>query len=161
MRNAFDGLTRRRFAAALAAIVSVTPSASAQTTFDGEGHEGRAPLRIRCRLEEKTFTVGLLDNPSAWDLATMLPLDLVIDDFSTNEKIAYLPRKLTEEGSGPFSNEAAGDLCYYAPWGNLAFFHGGYKYSSGLIRIGRLDDGPQPLLTRGKFALRIEHLPPA
>jgi hypothetical protein len=118
-------------------------------------------MRIRCRFEEKVFTVGLLDNPSARDLVTMLPLDLVIEDFSTNEKIAYLPRKLTEAGSGPFSNEAAGDLCYYAPWGNLAFFHDGYEYSSGLIRIGRLDDGPQPLLKRGKFALHIELLPPA
>jgi len=154
-------LTRRRFAAALAAVVSVPSSASAQTAVDDKGRGGRPPIRIRCRFEEKAFTARLLDNPSALDLATMLPLDLVIDDFSTNEKIAYLPRKLTEEGSGPFSNEAAGDLCYYAPWGNLAFFHGDYRYSNGLIRIGRLDDGPQPLLTRGKFALRIEHLPPA
>jgi hypothetical protein len=118
-------------------------------------------MRIRCRFEEEIFTATLLDNPSARDLATMRPLDLVIEDYSTNEMIAYLPRKLTEEASCPFSNEAAGDLCYYAPWANLAFFHGGYKYSSGLVRIGRLDDGPQPLLTRGKFALRVEHLPPA
>lgn len=28
----------------------------------------------------------------------------------------YLPRKLTEEDSGPFGNEAVGDLCYYAHW---------------------------------------------
>lgn len=117
-------------------------------------------MRIRCRFEEEAFTVTLLDNPSARDFATMLPLDLGIDDYSSNEKIAYLPRKLTEEGSGPFSNEAAGDLCYYAPWGNLAFFHGGYRYSSGLIRLGRLDDGPRPLLKRGKFPLRIEHFSP-
>jgi hypothetical protein len=161
MRDAFDGLTRRRFAATLAAVVSVTSPASAQTTFADEGQEGTAPMRIRCRFEEKDFTISLLNNPSARDLAMMLPLDLAIEDFSTNEKIAYLPRKLTEEGGGPFSNEAAGDLCYCAPWGNLAFFYGGYKYSSGLIRIGRLDDGPQPLLTRGKFAVHIEHLPPA
>jgi hypothetical protein len=103
----------------------MTSPASAQTTFD-EGRRAGLPMRILCRFGEKAFRVGLLDNPSARDLATMLPLDLVIDDFSTNEKIAYLPRKLTEEGSGPFSNEAAGDLCYYAPWGNLAFFHGDY-----------------------------------
>lgn len=87
--------------------------------------------------------------------------NLAVEDYSTNEKIAYLPRKLTEDGSGPFSNEAAGDLCYYAPWGNLAFFYGGYQYSPGLIRIGRLDDGPAPLLRRGKCALRIERLSPA
>jgi hypothetical protein len=117
-------------------------------------------MRIRCRFADQTFTVELLENPSAREFAAMLPLDLGIEDYSTNEKVAYLPRKLTEEGSGPFSNEAAGDLCYYAPWGNLAFFHAGYKYSSGLIRLGRLDGGPRPLLTRGKFSLRIEQLPP-
>jgi hypothetical protein len=25
----------------------------------------------------------------------------------------------------PFSSEAPSDLCYYAPWGDLAFFHAG------------------------------------
>lgn len=67
-----------------------------------------------------------------------------IDNYANNEKIAYLPRKLTEEGSGSFSNEAPGDLCYYAPWGNLAFFYAGYRYSAGLIRLGRLDGGVEP-----------------
>ena len=113
-------------------------------------------MKIRCTFGEKTFTATLLDNPSARDFASMLPLDLDIDDYSTNEKIAQLPRKLTQHGSGPFSNEAPGDLCYYAPWGNLAFFHGTYRYSNGLIRLGRLESGTGPLLTRGKFRLRIE-----
>jgi hypothetical protein len=158
--DTYDGLSRRRFAAALAAGVFMPRSVFAQMTADDTGQGGPAPMRIRCRFEEEAFTVTLLDNPSARDFVTMLPLDLGIEDYSSNEKIAYLPRKLTEEGSGPFSNEAAGDLCYYAPWGNLAFFHGGYRYSSGLIRLGRLDGGPRPLLKRGKFPLRIEHLSP-
>lgn len=81
----------------------------------------------------------LEDNLSAHDLISMLPLNLAIGDYSTNEKIAYLPRKLTEDGRGPFGNEAVGDLCYYAPWGNLALFHGSYHSSRGLIRLGRLD----------------------
>ena len=89
----------------------------------------------------------------------MLPLDLSIDDHSSNEKIAYLPRKLTEDGSGPFGNEAQGDLGYYAPWGNLAFFHGSYLYSGGLIRLGRIDGDIAPLLMRGKFDLHIELVP--
>ncbi|MFE0752504.1 cyclophilin-like fold protein [Inquilinus sp. NPDC058860] len=50
------------------------------------------------------------------------------------------------------------DLCHYAPWGNLAFFYAGYRYSRGLIRLGRLDGGIEPLLTRGKFPLRVEPL---
>ena len=88
------------------------------------------------------------DNPSARDFASMLPLELTIEDYANNEKIAYLPRKLTEDGSGPFANEAPGDLCYYVPWGNLAFFYAGYRYSRGLIRLGRLDNGFEPLLNR-------------
>ncbi len=113
-------------------------------------------MRIRCAFGGQSFTATLFDNPSARDFASMLPLDLSIDDYSTNEKIAYLPRKLTEDGSTPFSGEQPGDLCYYAPWGNLAFFHAGYRYSSGLIRLGRLDDDPKPLRMKGKFSLRME-----
>lgn len=115
-------------------------------------------MKIRIAFNGRDFTATLDDTPSARDLASMLPLDLTIDDYSTNEKIAYLPRKLTEDGSGPFTNEAAGDLCYYAPWGNLAFFYAGYRYSRGLIRLGRLDGGVELLLVRGKFPLRVEPL---
>ncbi|KLK91278.1 MFS transporter [Microvirga vignae] len=115
-------------------------------------------MRIEIAFSSHVFTAALYDNPSARDLVSMLPLELTIEDYSTNEKIAYLPRKLTEEESGPFRNEAAGDLCYYAPWGNLAFFYAGYSYSRGLIRLGRLDHSFEPLLTRGKFPLRIKRL---
>lgn len=115
-------------------------------------------MRIRCAFGGQSFTATLLDNPSARDFASMLPLEITIEDYATNEKIAYLPRKLSEAGDGPFANEQPGDLCYYAPWGNLAFFYAGYRYSSGLIRLGRLDDRIEPLLTKGKFPLRIELL---
>lgn len=113
-------------------------------------------MRLRLTFADQDFMAMLEDNPSARDLVSILPLDLTIDDYSTNEKIAYLPRKLTEEGSGRFGGEAAGDLCYYAPWGNLAMFYGSYRWSRGLIRLGRLDHGPAPLLVRGEHRLRVE-----
>ena len=113
-------------------------------------------MRIRFIFADQAFTATLENNPSARDLVSMLPLDLKITDYSTNEKIAYLPRKLTEDGSGRFGNEAVGDLCYYAPWGNLAMFHGPYHWSRGLIRLGRLDQEAKPLLVRGEHPLRVE-----
>lgn len=113
------------------------------------------PMRITCRFDQHSFDIQLDDTPSAQDLRTMLPLDLTIQDYSNNEKIAYLPRKLTETGAQPFKNEAPGDFCYYAPWGNLVFFYAGYRYSRGLIRLGRLVGDVQPLLTRGEYPLRI------
>lgn len=113
-------------------------------------------MRLRFIFADQDFTATPEDNPTARDLVSMLPLDLKITDYATNEKIAYLPRKLTEDGSGRFDNEAVGDLCYYAPWGNLAMFHGPYRWSRGLIRLGRLDRGAAPLLVRGEHPLRIE-----
>lgn len=151
-------MTRRSLIGVILAIAFLPRSVLGQITTNIARRGGAATMRIRGTFSDQTFTATLQDNPSARDFASMLPLDLSIDDYATNEKIAYLPRKLTEEGSGPFSNEAPGDLCYYAPWGNLAFFYGAYRYSKGLIRLGRLDDGVKPLLTRGKFPLRIEPL---
>lgn len=114
-------------------------------------------MKIRISFGEQTLTATLEDNPSARDFASLLPLrDLSIDDYAHNEKISYLPRKLTEAGSGPFGNEHPGDLCYYAPWGNLALFYAGYRWSKGLIRLGRIDGGFEALMLRGKFPLRIE-----
>ncbi len=115
-------------------------------------------MRLKFTFADQSFTATLEDNASARKLFAMLPLDLTIDDYSTNEKIAYLPRKLTDDGATRFGNEAVGDLCYYAPWGNLAMFHGPYRWSRGLIRLGRLDRGAGPLLVRGEFPLRVEAL---
>lgn len=113
-------------------------------------------MKVRFLFAKHRVDTTLYDNPSARDFASMLPLDLKIEDYSDNEKIAYLPRKLTEKGSGPFGNEQPGDLCYYAPWGDVILFYATYRYSSGLIRLGRVDGGIEPMLTRGEFPLRIE-----
>lgn len=149
-------LTRRAvLGGALAA--SVLPYAA-------NGQEGRDPasqepanVGVRMTFKGLSMTATLYDNPTARDFASMLPLDLTIEDFSNNEKIVHLPRKLTEEGSGPFGNERPGDLCYFKPWGNLALFYADYRWE-GLIRLGRFDDGFEPLLVRGEFPVRIERI---
>ncbi len=121
--------------------------------YGGTG-AGGSSMKIQFAFDSHVFTATLLDEAPAQELAAMLPLDLTIEDYSTNEKIAYLPRKLTRRANASFGNEAPGDLCYYAPWGNLVLYYAAYHYSPGLIRLGRLDDGVQPLMTRGKFPLR-------
>ncbi|KZS54984.1 hypothetical protein FHT80_004870 [Rhizobium sp. BK226] len=138
--------------------------ATATLPYAAKGQEGRDPasqvptdVRIRIIFNGMTMTATLYDNPSALDLASMLPLDLKIEDYGKNEKIVYLPRKLTEEASGPFDNEQPGDLCYFKPWGNLALFYADYSWD-GLIRLGRFDNGFDPLLVRGEFPVRIERI---
>ncbi|MCA2377282.1 MFS transporter [Agrobacterium genomosp. 3 str. RTP8] len=123
----------------------------------GPNDQERTEVRIQLTFARNTMIATLYDNPSARDFASMLPLDLKITDFSSNEKIAYLPRKLTVEGHGPFDNERPYDLCYYMPWGNLAMFYADYKHP-GLVRLGRFEQGYEALHLPGEFPLRIERI---
>lgn len=143
---------RTILAGALASVL--LPLAARAQTMDPNNQEP-TDMRVRFVFSDLTMTATLYDNPSARDFYSLLPLDLTISDFGPNEKIAHLPRKLTEEGSGVFGNEQPYDLCYYMPWGNLAMFYADYKYP-GLIRLGRFDEGYEALHERGEFPLRIE-----
>lgn len=140
-------LTRRGFVVGALCAAPMTHAALAAPL------EG--PMRLTCRFADQEFTVGLFNTPAARDLVSLLPLDLTIEDYAHNEKIAYLPRKLTEAGAAPFTDEAVGDVCTYAPWGNLVFFHAPYRYARGLIRLGRIEGSIAPLRLRGTFPLRV------
>ena len=153
--NAFAITRRRIVGGALAA---------AAFPFAVRGQDGRDPAsqeptdaRIKITFNGLSMTATLYDNPSARDLASMLPLKLRIEDFGSNEKIVHLPRKLTENGSGPFGNERPGDLCYFKPWGNRALFYDDYRWD-GLIRLGRFHGGFEPLIVRGAYPVSIERI---
>jgi hypothetical protein len=150
-------LSRRTLIGAAFAAAMLPCLAYSQQDRDPASQE-LGDMRIRMTFNGMSMNATLYDNPSARDLFSMLPLDLTIDNYANNEKIAYLPRKLTEEGSGPFSNEQPYDLCYFSPWGNLALFYADYRYSSGVIRLGRFDEGYEALHVRGEFPLRIERV---
>lgn len=150
-----NDLTRRTVLGAILSTAALPSLALSQQGSDPASQEA-STMKIRMTFGDQMMTATLYDNASARDFFSQLPLDLKFDDYAHNEKISYLPRKLTEAASGPFANERAGDACYYAPWGNLALFHGDYRYSRGLIRLGHLDGGFEPLLVRGEFPLRIE-----
>ena len=61
-------------------------------------------------------------------------------------------------GHPPGSTPSARDLSYYAPWGNLAFFRKGFRYSEGLIALGKIDSGFEALNQAGRVEGLIERL---
>lgn len=147
-------ISRRTILGAVLAAAALPMLARAEDNLVANNQEP-TDMRVRFTFNERTMMATLYDSSASRDFYSMLPLDLSIENFGANEKIAYLPRKLTEEGSGPFANEQAYDLCYYMPWGNLAMFYAAYKHP-GLIRLGRFDEGREALHVDGKFSLRIE-----
>ena len=112
-------------------------------------------IRIRLDIGGQVLTATLFDNPTTRDLLSLLPLALTAKDFMSFEKLAYLPRKLTTQGAPASYTPAAGDVGYYDPWGNLAFFHDKWNPSPGLVLLGRFEGAIDVLRIKGDTPVRI------
>lgn len=95
------------------------------------------------------------DTPAGRDFAALLPLELTLSDYHATEKVGNLPRKLDTAGAPPRYAAKAGDITYYAPWGNLAIFYKPFQPASGLVRLGAFDGAFDALLRGGDFSVRI------
>lgn len=113
-------------------------------------------MKIVLTTNGRSMTATLIDSPTTRDFVALLPLTLVLEDYASTEKIAYLPRKLSVEGAPAGTTPVPGDIAYYAPWGNLALFYRGFRYSEGLISLGRLDGGVDVMEARGPWTVTIE-----
>ncbi|WP_082447809.1 cyclophilin-like fold protein [Xylophilus sp. Leaf220] len=113
-------------------------------------------MMVRIAVDGVVIATGLLDdNASARNFAALLPLDLLLNDYEATEKIAHLPRRLSTVGAPTSWTPSAGDIAYYAPWGNLAIFYAPGPLSEGLVRLGRLHVGTEALRRVGPVAVRI------
>jgi hypothetical protein len=115
-------------------------------------------MRIRMMIEGTAVTATLDNNETARDFASLLPLTLTLKDYAATEKISDLPKKLSTQDAPPGYEPSAGDITYYAPWGNLALFHKGFDYSVGLVRLGTIESGVEVLRPPGPLKVRIEQI---
>ena len=143
---------RRRFVAqgavALAAVAlpgvlqhAGAPEATPTSTVAAPPSPDSGETRVRFTVGDVQILLLITDNPTSRDFVSTLPLTLEFQEFAGNEKISYLPRELTTEGS-PGTEPVTGDLIYYVPWGNLGFFYNdGGSYSDQVIPIGTVESG--------------------
>jgi len=113
-------------------------------------------IRIHVIIGDQTLSATLDNSPTGRDFAALLPLELTLRDYAATEKVADLPRSLTTEGAPPSYAAKAGDITYYAPWGNLAIFYRDFRSASGLVRLGAFDGDIEALRQSGEFRVRIE-----
>ncbi|WP_196808447.1 cyclophilin-like fold protein [Dickeya chrysanthemi] len=113
-------------------------------------------MKIKMTLADQTLIATLEESPSARDFFSMLPLTLLLEDYAGTEKIAYLPRKLTTQGAPKGIDPDVGYLTYYAPWGNLAIFYRDFGYSTGLIKLGRIESGMAHLTAHPSATVTVE-----
>lgn len=113
-------------------------------------------MKIRIELEGRSLTATLEDSEAARDFLSLLPLTLTLTDYHSTEKVADLPRMLSTKGAPAGADPDVGDIAYYAPWGNLAVYYRDFGYSSGLVKLGRLDSGVELLRGRGPLQVTIQ-----
>ena len=101
--------------------------------------------RIRFLVGENEIVVRLEDNPAAESLYTMLPMELNFEDYNNTEKIVYPDEALTIDGAPDHCTPQRGDLCFYAPWGNLCFFYRDFRESPSLVPLGTIETGMEYL----------------
>jgi hypothetical protein len=114
--------------------------------------------RIRIEVEDSVLTATLDDTEVARDFAALLPLSLTLADYAATEKISDLPRRLATAGVPDGVTPSAGDITYYAPWGNLALFYRAFNYSPGLVKLGRIDSGLEVLRRPGPLTTTITRI---
>lgn len=80
-------------------------------------------------------------SPAAQALQQRLPLQLKAENYSTNEKIAYINPEL-DPGQGNYEEKPeAGTLALFSPWGNLVMFYGEAQKYPGLFILGQARSG--------------------
>ncbi len=113
-------------------------------------------MRISIKLGAKVVTASLVDSPTSRDFVSLLPMTIELEDYAAAEKSGYLPRKLGTVDAPAGTDPATGDVTYYAPWGNLALFHKDFRYSSGLIPLGKIESGLDAPREPGSVTAAIE-----
>jgi hypothetical protein len=109
-------------------------------------------IRFRRHVLDATLNASL----AARDFASLLPLAVTLNDYAFAEKIGDLPRRLVTRGSPEGAEPSAGDVAYYAPWGNLAIFYKASGFANGLVLLGRIDAGIEHLRVDGPIDVVME-----
>lgn len=103
--------------------------------------------KVKMTIDGQEVFATLYDTPAADTLYDMLPLELSFEDYNGVEKISYLSQTLPTTGEPDGYDPNVGDLCLYAPWGNLSIFYQDFRYSDGLVLLGHIDSGMDLITT--------------
>lgn len=119
-----------------------------KTEAEEDKPENNTEKRIIMTVDRQDISIVLYDTPAANALYEMLPMELNFEDYNGIEKISYLSETLPTEGEPSGCDPTVGDVCLYAPWGNLSIFYEDFRQSEGLIRLGYIETGMELLADR-------------
>lgn len=131
-------------------------SSKAAPVLAGAAVSGAHRVTIHIVIGSRSMTALLEDNATARDFASLLPLTITLREFGHAEKVSgALPKRLSEQGAPASDAGTLGDIAYYAPWGNLAFYRGQGPDATGVIKIAKIKSGVEALRQAGQVSVTI------
>lgn len=122
-----------------------------------EIEEVKNQMKIRISNENHIIVFELNDSDAAKSLYEQLPLEVDVENFSSNEKIFYPSRELSTKNTPLANGGGLGVLAYYAPWGDVVMFYDTFRSSSGLYELGMASENAESIKDlKGKISITKE-----
>ncbi len=115
-----------------------------ETTSSETEENDMESIQITVTCGDLQVVYELNDSPAAQSLLSQLPLTVVVEDFSTNEKVFYPPQEL-DTSDTPLAEGGAGTLAYYAPWGDVVLFYDSFSANGSLYELGEAVSGAEDI----------------
>lgn len=96
-------------------------------------------MKIKLILDHEEFIVTMYDNPTSQDFLARLPLTLTFEEYGGFEKLSILEQGLTTKDAPAGTIPESGDIGYYAPWKDINMYYTDWSYSSGLVKLGKIE----------------------
>lgn len=100
----------------------------------------KTTMKIQIENNQTMIVYELNESDGAKQLYEQLPMKVEVENFSTNEKIFYPPKKLDTKDT-PMANAKTGTLAYYAPWSDVVMFYDDFGKGQGLYELGEVVSG--------------------
>lgn len=114
-------------------------------------------LNIDIMINEKVFSVNLIDNETSRKFIALLPLEITMNELNGNEKYHYLEETLPTNLSNQ-SKINEGDLMLYGP-DCLVLFYESFTTSYRYTKLGTINnpDGLKEAVGKGDVKVRFEN----
>lgn len=120
--------------------------------------EGTLNMKINITVSGKTVTATVMDNPTAKDFVSLLPLTMSMKDLFGREKFGHLQKALSEKGPRKNTYEV-GDIAYWSPAHDFAIYYHQDREtipSPGIIPIAKISGGAEIFNVPGSVKVNIE-----
>lgn len=128
------------------------------TEIDSQKEQVESMTKIGMTISGEQFTASINNSAAGKDFLSLLPITLTLEDYHSTEKISELPKRLSTQDAAEGMKPEAGDITYFAPWGNLAIFYRDFGYSRGLVPLGKMDTTIEVFESKSPITVTFERI---